>query len=148
MKRRSKARGFTLVELAASVAVASIALASTAAAVASGAALARTTAETRCAIRASSSLLENIRSTRFDDIASTFNGTTQSMASLAPGTTSDSSGRAAVTVTELSTGSSRWKVLQIDIVTTWKGGAGDATRKFTTWVSDRTTGSTVTTVGY
>jgi prepilin-type N-terminal cleavage/methylation domain-containing protein len=138
LRQRRNFGGFTLVELAASVAVASVALAATAAAVTSGASLARTTEETRMASRAATSMMERVRSTPFDQIVTTFNGTTQSLQSL---TVSDSSGSAVVGVVDVSDPGASWKVLQVTVTASWKGVNGNVNRKFVTFVSDRRSGT-------
>jgi prepilin-type N-terminal cleavage/methylation domain-containing protein len=139
MRLRRRSRGFTLVELAVVVVIAGVALTATAGAVTSGARLARTSAETRAAMRSAQSLMERIRATPFANI-STFSGQTFTFASLGGG---DSSGTCTLTVADESTGSTRWRVAQVSIATQWRGGTGVSTQKFVTLVCDRTDGSSL-----
>lgn len=140
MKRDRKSRGFTLVELAVTVCVAGVALTATAGAVTSGARLARTTAETRAASRAAACIFERIRATSFVDIVGTYNGQTFTESSLGGG---ESSGTSTVQCYEVYTGSTRWKVLYVQVTTTWKGQSGTSTQKLATYVCDRADGSSL-----
>lgn len=142
MKNRKSSRGFTLVELAVAVAVAGIGLSATAAAVTSGARLARTTAETRSASRSAQCLFERMRATPFADVLSTFHGRTFAMSTLGGG---DSSGVASVTVTSVDSGSARWKVLRVRILTSWSGSVGATPHRLVTFICDRTDSSSLST---
>ena len=142
MKRRGRNAGFTLVELAIVVTVASVALTATAGAVTSGAKLARTTAETRAASRSAQSLMERIRATPFADVTSTFNNQSFAMSTTGGG---DSTGTSAVTVAAVDTGSTRWRVVKVTVATQWNGAAGLASQSMVTYVCDRTDGSALST---
>jgi Tfp pilus assembly protein PilE len=135
---RKNRRGFTLVELTVIVAVSSVALVATAGAVTQGARLAQTASETRAAIRSSQSLMERIRTTRYADVASTFDGQTFPMSALGGG---ESSGTCAVTVTPVATGSTRWTTQQVTVTATWRGASGVSTQQMSTFVCDRTNGA-------
>lgn len=138
MKRRVPSRGFTLVELAVAVAVAAIALTATAGAVTSGARLARTTTETRAAMRSAESLMERIRATPYAQVTPNFHDRTFPMAGVGGG---DSTGVCRVTVTPLDTTSTRWTALQVVVTAQWTGSTGDTQQSFVTFVSDRSEGS-------
>ena len=135
---RKARRGFTLVELTVIVAVSSVALVATAGAVTQGARLAQTASETRAAIRSSQSLMERVRTTRFADIASTFDGRSFPMSALGGG---ESNGACAVRVVPVDTGSARWPAVQVTVTATWRGVAGDTTQQMSTFVCDRTNGA-------
>lgn len=139
MRLGRRCRGFTLVELAVVVVIAGVALTATAGAVTSGARLARTSTETRAAMRSAQSLMERVRATPFANI-STFNAQTFTFANLGGG---DSSGTCTIAVADEPTGSTRWRVARVTITTTWRGGAGVSTQNFTTFVCDRTDGSSL-----
>jgi Tfp pilus assembly protein PilE len=131
---RKSRRGFTLVELTLIVAVSSVALVATAGAVTSGAKLAQTASETRAAIRATQTLMERVRATPYEDIETTFNNRSWPMSDLGCG---NDDGTCAVAVTPISTGSTRWTVLQIRVTASWKGTAGPATQTMSTIACDR-----------
>ncbi len=139
MRLRKRCSGFTLVELAIVVVIAGVALTATAGAVTSGARLARTSTETRAAMRSAQSVMERIRATPFATI-STFNGQTFTFNTLGGG---DSSGSCAVAVAAEDTGSTRWRVARVTVTTTWRGGSGVSTQSFVTFVCDRTDGSSL-----
>jgi Tfp pilus assembly protein PilE len=139
IRRGRKTRGgFTLVELTVIVAVSSVALVATAGAVTQGARLAQTASETRAAVRSSQSLMEQIRTTQYANIATTFDGRTFQMSSLGGG---DSTGTCAVAVTAVDTGSASWPALQVTITATWRGASGLSTQQMSTFVCDRTNGA-------
>ena len=142
MKQRRSNAGFTLVELAIVVTVASLALTATAGAVTAGAKLARTTAETRAASRSAQSLMERIRATPFADIVSTFHDQSYAMSTTGGG---DSTGTSAVSVTPVYTGSTRWRVMKVAVTTEWKGAIGTSSQSMITYVCDRTDGSSLST---
>jgi len=135
---RKRTRGFTLVELTVIVAVASVALVATAGAVTQGARLATTAAETRAAMRSAECLMEQIRTTTYANIQTTYDGHSYTMASLGAGNTN---GTCSVAVTSVATGSARWTVLQVVVTATWTGAAGAQSQKMTTYVCDRTNGA-------
>jgi prepilin-type N-terminal cleavage/methylation domain-containing protein len=138
MVRRSRRRGFTLVEVAVAVTVAGIALTATAGALVQGARLAKLASETRCAMRCSQSVMERVRATPYAQISTTFNNQTFSMNAMGAG---ESSGQCAVAVTPVTTGSARWTVLQVTVTATWKGVSGNSSQAMTTLVCDRTNGA-------
>lgn len=137
MKVRRRSGGFTLVELAVVVVIAGVALTATAGAVTSGARLARTSTETRAAMRSAQSVMERIRATPFATI-STFNGQTFTFNALGGG---ESSGSCTVAVAAEDTGSTRWRVARVTVTTQWRGGSGLQSQSFVTFVCDRTDGS-------
>ncbi len=138
MKRNRRSRGLTLIEFAASTAMVSVALVGTAAAVASGAELSRTTAETRGATRASTTLMEQVRAIPVDQIVARFNDSTVSCSTLGA---SDSKSESTVRVVQVANGSTRWPVYEVTITTSWAGMLGDQDATFVTYVSDRTAGT-------
>jgi Tfp pilus assembly protein PilE len=135
---RKNRRGFTLVELTVIVAVSSVALVATAGAVTQGARLAQTASETRAALRSSQSLMEQIRSTPYANITTTFDGRSFPMSSLGGG---ESTGTCAVAVTPVATGDAHWTAYQVTITATWRGASGPSTQRVSTYVCDRTNGA-------
>ena len=140
MEKRRRESGFTLVDLAAAVAFSSVALVATAASVISGAGMARSTAETRAAVRMSSALMERIRATPFDQLVATWNDTTHPIAEVGGG---DSSGTAAVRVVPLETGSTKWSVYEVTVTSTFRGAAGENSSTLVTYVCDRFSASSM-----
>jgi prepilin-type N-terminal cleavage/methylation domain-containing protein len=137
MRRNASATGFTLIELTMVVVIVAVGLAATAKAVTESAQIGRTTEETRAAVRSSETLMERIRATAFSEISTTYDGRTWDMETAG----GEPCGTATCTVTPLDTGSSRWTVVQVTIHAEWKGVTGTRSQDFTTYVSDRTTGS-------
>lgn len=138
MRKYRREGGFTLVETAATVVLSSVALVATAGAVTSGARLARTAVETRAAVRSSKTMMERVRGTAFASIATKYNDTCSTLKTVGDG---DSAGTCSVAVGDVDTGSTKWKVLKVTVTTRFGGASGDATRSFSTYVCDRTTGS-------
>jgi Tfp pilus assembly protein PilE len=138
IRRGRKRRGFTLVELTVIVAVSSVALVATVGAVTQGARLAQTASETRAEVRWSQSLMERVRTTRYADITSTFDGQSFPMTSLGGG---ESTGSCAVRVVPVDTGNARWTAVQVTVTATWRGASGQLSQAMSTYVCDRTNGA-------
>jgi prepilin-type N-terminal cleavage/methylation domain-containing protein len=140
MKRSRSQSGFTLVEVAAVAAVAGIALAAAAGAVSQGAQIARSAAETRAAMDASETMIEQVRATAFSTLETTYDGVTKTLASLGD---TDVEGTCTVDVSPVDTGSSSWKVYAVTTTVSWSGSTGEQEMSFVTYVSDRTVGSSL-----
>lgn len=145
MKPRQRQRGFTLVELVATIAVGSVALLGTLSAVLMGANVSRTAAETRAAARTSASMMEQIRSVPFVDLETTFDGTTHDFSALLP---SGTEGQVDVAVTDVEGGNARWPVKRVELTASWQGADGRRVLSFATFVSDRLSTSSHSGTGY
>jgi hypothetical protein len=137
MKRRSTSGGTTLAELAAGIAFVAIALVGTIAAIGSGSALAKTTAETRAAERVAASLMEEIRATNVDDIVATFHGTSRTL----DGVGHSSSGAADIVIQRIDNGATMWAVYEVTILVRWARAETPRAIELKALVSDRARGS-------
>jgi Tfp pilus assembly protein PilE len=137
VKSSSRSGGFTMVELAAAVSVGAIALLATASSVVSAAKISRTTAQTRAAMQAMSTLLERVRSTPYADIQATFGDQRLSLSTLG---VVGATGNATVTVTAVNTGDPRWGCVEVRVVGS-SSAAGDDPRTLVTYVCDRNVGN-------
>ena len=139
MKRNGNAQGTTLAELAAGIAIVAVALVGTIAAIASGSALAKTTAETRAALRVASSLMEEVRATDVNDLVANFNGATRTL----DGVGNSSSGAADIVVQRIDNGSTMWAVYEVTVLVRWARAETPRVIEMKTLVSDRARGSGV-----
>ena len=131
---KRKTHGFTLVEMAASVAVLAIAVLGTVTAVIMASELSRTTAETRQATRTNAALMESIRAAPFEQLVTTFDGTTHAFQDVMP---TEQQGTLSVAVTPVDNGSAKWLVYEATITAQWDGVRGDQTMQFVTYIADR-----------
>ncbi len=137
MRRRDRNKGTTLSELAAGMAFVAIALVGTVAAISSGSALAKTTAETRTAQRVSASILEEVRAADMDTLVANFHGTTRAL----DGVGHSSSGAADVVVQRIDNGATTWAVYEVTILVRWARAGTPRAIAVKTLVSDRARGS-------
>lgn len=144
MRKRLSCRGVTIIELAATGAVLAVALVATAAAVASSAGLARTATQSRAVSRAATSLLEEVRGTRFDQLVSNWNGRTRTWTDIA-GVGKAVTGT--VTITDAGSGSTRWPVYRANVRVDWRGATGPESMTVTTLICDRNANGSGSSVG-
>jgi len=140
MKRLRRQEGFTLVELAASSFLVATSLLGTSAAILSGSKLASEVARTRASARAASSVMEQVRSTDFADLVTTFDG---EAIDVTAGESGLENGTAHVTVELVDNGSTQYPVYQIVIDVRFDGATMDQSRPIVTYVSDRVAGSSL-----
>ncbi len=137
MKSTGRARGTALAELAAGVAFVAIALVGTIAAITSGSALAKTTAETRAAQRVAASLMEEVRATNVDDLVASYDGATRVL----DGVGTSSSGAADVTVQRIDDATTMWAVYEVTVLVRWARPGLPRVVTMKALVSDRARGS-------
>ena len=135
-QRLKNESGVSLVEFAIAGTLLSVALMATTSSVFSGAGLDRAVSQKLAVTRAATSILEDVRTTDFEDVVDTFNGTSHPV-TLADGT----SGTVDVVVFDADPGATRWPIHGVRLSFTPAAGEPDSALSFTTFVCDRTTGS-------
>lgn len=128
MHRRTRERGFTLVELAASGIAVAVALIGTTAALISSVKLTDATNRTRESARTVGSLVEEIRNADFDDLVTNYHDTRHDV----------SNGDAAISISDITPRSaSRWKLYRVEVEVDYGESVADGSLRFVTYVSDR-----------
>lgn len=131
---RKSERGLSLVELIVSIPLVTVALVGTVAALTVGAELSRATQETRDATRANAVIMEQIRSTPFENLTA-LNGEKIAIRELVPEATD---GTVSIVMDQVENGSAKWLVYRIVVTAEWNAKNGSRSMQFATYMSDRT----------
>lgn len=134
VRRRRGTRGSAMVELLVTTAIASIALVTTAATVVTSSKETRALSQIRAAAPVLGSLLDEAHCADYGTLSTVYSNLKRTITTM-PGTSKG--GTALFTVTDVSTGSTRWTVKKVSVTLSWNGPAGPLSVTGVTYCSDR-----------
>jgi type II secretory pathway pseudopilin PulG len=142
MRKRRGQEGFSLIELAACLVLVVTSLLGTTVAILSGSTLSSEVARMRASARAASSVMEQVRSTDFVDLVTTFDGSEIEVTS---GESGLENGTAHVTVRQVDNGSTQYIVYEVAVDVRFDGVTNAESHPIVTYVSDRVAGGLLST---